>query len=314
MKPLEHQYRLLVVQYEEYLRVRGYTEADVRGKSRDAVQFLSWTQESLGLADIQRVDRKVLLAYQSHLVSRPSRFGGLLNPTTVYGMMSRVRSLFRWLKRTGRIHVDPASDLELPLKPKRILPHILEVQEVEMLLTVPDPGGAIGSRDLAMLELMYSTALRCSEICFLRLDQLDLKNACLTVMGKGRKEAIVPFGDKAGRALANYLAFGRPRLLTRSEGDGRLFVSKTGRKLRGNSVQHMVRKCGLAAGIEKNCHPHMLRHSCATHLLRNGADLRVIQTLLRHEDISSTQIYTHVDVEDLKVAQKKYHPRERSHG
>lgn len=310
-KPLVHAYRLLVVQYEEYLRVRGISEDDVRHKSREVVAFFAWVHESFGLDDLHRIDGRVLRGYLAYLVSRPSATGGQLAATTVYGLMCRVRGLFRWLKRTGRIHVDPSVDLELPRKPRRVLPKFLEVTDVEKLLGVPDPSRAVGSRDLAILELLYSTGLRCGELCSLRLDQIDLKRANLTVMGKGRKEAMIPFGEKAGRAIANYLAFGRPRLLTKGDGGGLLFVSKSGRILRGNSVAYMVRMNGRKAMIEKGCHPHMLRHSCATHLLRNGADLRVIQTLLRHEDISSTQIYTHVDVSGLMEAQRKYHPREQ---
>jgi len=312
-KPLAHAYRLLVVQFEEYLRVRGVVEDDVRHKSREVVAFFAWVQEAFELDDIQRIDGRVLRGYLAHLVSRPSATGGQLAATTVYGLMCRVRSLFRWLKRMGRIHVDPSLDLELPRKPRRMLPRFLDVTDVEKLLAVPDSSRAVGSRDLAILELLYSTGLRCGELCRLRLDQIDLKHASLTVLGKGRKEAMLPFGEKAGRAMANYLAFGRPRLLSKSDGGGLLFVSKSGRPLRANSVAYMVRMCGRAAMIEKGCHPHMLRHSCATHLLRNGADLRVIQTLLRHEDITSTQIYTHVDVSGLREAQRKYHPREQRH-
>jgi integrase/recombinase XerD len=312
-KPLAHAYRLLVVQFEEHQRVHGTVEDDVRRKSREVVAFFAWVQESMELDDVHRIDRRVLRGYLAYLVSRPSATGGRLAPATVYGLMCRVRSLFRWLKRMDKIHVDPSADLELPRKPRRMLPKFLDVTDVEKLLAVPDPSRAVGSRDLAILELLYSTGLRCGELCRLRLDEIDLKGASLTVMGKGRKEAMLPFGEKAGRAIANYLAFGRPRLLTRGDGGGFLFVTKTGRPLRANSVAYMVRMCGRAAMIGKGCHPHMLRHSCATHLLRNGADLRVIQALLRHEDITSTQIYTHVDVGGLREAQKKYHPREQRH-
>lgn len=314
MRSLCHEHRVLSLQYEEWLRVRGYRESDVGGKIREAEHFFLWLDQVLNLRDMSLVDLRALRAYQTHLSTRDSFWGGKLKPATVYGMMSRVRNLFRWLKQSGRVYVDPSRDLELPIKPRRRLPRVLEVDEMKKLLDVPDAGGVIGSRNLAMLEVIYSTGLRCAEVCGLRLDRVDLKGMRLSVEGKGAKEAVVPFGEKAGRALAHYLVFGRPRLLKDRPDSGLVFLSKSGRALRRNSVQYMVRQCGEQAGLDQSVHPHMLRHSCATHLLRNGADVRVIQRLLRHEDISSTQIYTHVETESLAAAQKKYHPREKLDG
>ncbi len=314
---LPHEMRLLLARYGEELRLRGFSAKGVLAKRRDAELFLHWAVRTLDVVCVHRVERKALLGYQSHLLSRDSARGGLLCAATVRGMMGHVHGFFRWLRRSGSIHGDPSRDLELPRRSRRVLPRFLEVGEVERLLGDPDPCDPLGSRDLALLELMYSTGLRCGEVCALCFDRLDLKGACLSLAGKGGKEALVPFGEKAGRALAHYLSFGRPRLAVRSGGvrDAiHVFLSHGGRALQANALQDMVRRRGRSCGLDKACHPHLLRHSCATHLLRNGADLRVIQALLRHSDISSTQIYTHVDVEDLKEALGKYHPRERYRG
>jgi integrase/recombinase XerD len=312
MDSLDHGYKLLLRQFGEHMRARGFAEGSIRGQCDNVRRFLVWAQDNLGVKDIHRLDRRAVLGFQTFLLNLEGGRNGKLSSATVYRMMMNLRAFFRWLKRSGKAYVDPAADLELPRKPRRVLPRYLEVDEVLKLLDVPDPGSALGSRDRAILELMYSSALRGGDVCSLRLDWIDLRRMQLVVDGKGGKQALLPFGERAGRAVANYLAFGRPQLLARGgTGSRNLFVSKSGHVLRTNVVHDIVSGCGKAAGLEKACSPHMLRHSCATHLLRNGADLRVIQTLLRHEDISTTQIYTHVDVEDLKAAQKKYHPRER---
>jgi integrase/recombinase XerD len=310
-KPLAHAFQVLCARYEEHLRVLGYSATTSLTGGREAVQLFSWIQSTHGAVSVQAVDYRMLSAYRTHLCGSPGRGGDPLKAGTAYNKTARVRRLFRWLRRSGHVHVDPSIDLELPRKPRRVLPRILGVDEMERLLAVPDPCTALGSRDLAMLELMYSCGLRCGELSGLRLPDVDLKGRCLAVTGKGRKEATVPFGERAGRALANYLAFGRPRLVRGGDAGGFLFASSRGAPVRSRIVQDAVARHGAAAGLERACHPHMLRHSCATHLLRNGADIRVIQALLRHEDISSTQVYTHLDVTDLREAQRKYHPRER---
>jgi integrase/recombinase XerD len=239
--------------------------------------------------------------------------------------MGQVKTFFRFLHATGRIHHDPAAALELPRKGGYLPRALLSVDEVMQLLAQPDLREPIGVRNRAMLELMYSCGLRNEEVTKLDATDIDLLGRTAYVHGKGGRDALVPFGREAAHALENYLYFARDRLLA-ERGKGRpvtegrrrrgsegspLFLTAQGYRINTGIVQHMVRFYTAKAGIQKPITPHCLRHACATHLLRNGADIRLIQRLLRHADISNTQLYTRVAVEDLKQAQKRYHPRER---
>jgi integrase/recombinase XerD len=218
-----------------------------------------------------------------------------------------LKVFFRWLARHGALEMDPAEPL-MAATPDPALPETLHAKEIEKLLESIDTASTLGWRDRAILELFYSSGLRLSELCSLRLEMLDLDDGFLRITGKGNKTRIVRVGTAARETIADYLANQRPALVTRRT-SSHLFLSIRGTPLSPDRVRQIVKHRAKFAGIEQNVYPHLLRHSFATHLLERGADLRVIQELLGHADISTTQIYTHVDRQHLKSIHKRFHPR-----
>jgi integrase/recombinase XerD len=225
-----------------------------------------------------------------------------LRITTVH-----LKVFFRWLAATGRLEMDPAEPLIAP-RPDQSLPETLHALEVKKLLESIDPSQALGRRDLAILELFYASGLRLSELCKARLEMMDFDEGFLRVTGKGGKTRIVRVGTKALAALADYLKNQRPTLVSKRS-SSHVFLSVRGTALSPDRVRQIVKERAALAGIDQNVYPHLLRHSFATHLLEGGADLRVIQELLGHADLSTTQVYTHVDRQRLKAIHKRFHPR-----
>jgi integrase/recombinase XerD len=218
-----------------------------------------------------------------------------------------LKIFFRWLAARNRLEMDPAEPLLAP-RPDQTLPETLHSTEVTRLLESIDPSARLGRRDRAILELFYAAGLRLSELCNLRLETLDLDEGFVRVTGKGNKTRVTRVGGKACEALADYLKNERPELVTRRT-SSHVFLSIRGGALSPDRVRQIVKERAKLAGIDQKIYPHLLRHSFATHLLEGGADLRVIQELLGHADISTTQIYTHVDRQRLKAVHKKFHPR-----
>jgi integrase/recombinase XerD len=221
--------------------------------------------------------------------------------------LAAVRGLHRFLLRDGLASVDPTIAVETPRGWQR-LPRTLSGDEVESLLSQPDRTTPQGIRDTAMLELLYATGLRVSELTGLRVRDVNLEREFLLVMGKGSKERVVPFGEIAARALRHYLSAARALLLKGAESDA-MFISSRRRQITRQMFWERLRLYARKAGIRKHVSPHALRHSFATHLLDNGADLRSVQAMLGHADISTTQIYTQVSRERLRQVYEKYHPR-----
>lgn len=221
-----------------------------------------------------------------------------------------LRQFYRFLEKEEIVGENPLPRLLLP-KAATKLPHALGRDEVRTLLAEPDPSTPLGLRDQAMIELLYATGLRVSELVSLQTHQVDLQGDYLTVRGKGAKVRLVPFGRWAREGLVRYLREARPRLL-RGRTSAFLFVTRSGRPLTRQGFWKLIRSYGRAAGIEKRVTPHTLRHSFATHLLEGGADLRSVQSMLGHADISTTQIYTHLSRTHLKEVHRKYHPREKA--
>ena len=230
-----------------------------------------------------------------------------LAPTSVRRAQSAVRTYFGFLIGEGRVQADPTERLATP-KVVRRLPEFLTREEVRRLLEAPDESSRLHWRDRAILELLYASGMRVSELTELRLASLDFEEGFATVFGKGSKERLVPVGGPALRALRRYLADLRPSL-DRGKGMGRVFLNARGDPLRRESVWALVRVSADRAGIRKKVTPHTLRHTFATHLVEGGADLAAVQELLGHADISTTQIYTHVDRAYLREVHRKYHPR-----
>jgi integrase/recombinase XerD len=230
-----------------------------------------------------------------------------LCPSSIRLTTVHLKIFHRWLAATGRAPMDPAEPLSAS-KVDRQLPSTLSAAEVGALLDgipVDDP---LGSRDRAILELFYSSGLRLAELCAARLEWMDSDEGFLRVTGKGKKTRLVRIGGKAQAAISDYLAKARPKLV-KAKTSSHIFLGIRGVPLTPERIRQIVRKRAEMAGIGVRVHPHMLRHSFATHLLEGGADLRVIQELLGHADISTTQIYTHVSSKGLKDAHRKFHPR-----
>ncbi|MDH3270904.1 MAG: tyrosine recombinase, partial [Gemmatimonadota bacterium] len=232
---------------------------------------------------------------------------GGLAATSIRRAQSAVRTYFGFLLAEGVISVDPTDRLDSP-RVDRSLPHFLTVEETSCLLDAPDPDRPTYWRDRAILEFLYATGVRVSELTELRLSSLDLDEGFATVFGKGAKERLVPIGAPALRALRRYLRDVRPGL-DRGEGEGRVFLNARGRPIRRESIWSVVKTSAERAGLTKKVSPHTLRHTFATHLVEGGADLAAVQELLGHADISTTQIYTHLDRAYLRDMHRRFHPR-----
>ena len=229
------------------------------------------------------------------------------SPRSLSRYLSGIRQFYQWLLRDGRLRRDPSALIESP-KLGRGLPKALREDQVSALLNAPDTSRALGLRDRAMLELMYAAGLRVSELVSLELNWLNLNQGVVRVRGKGGKDRLVPLGEESISWMQKYLREGRPELLKRAQ-CAQLFVTARKTGLSRQAFWHAIRKHAAAAGISQPVSPHMLRHSFATHLLNHGADLRVVQLLLGHSDLSTTQIYTHIAREGLKQLHAKHHPR-----
>jgi integrase/recombinase XerD len=218
-----------------------------------------------------------------------------------------LRILFRFLVQRKILERDPTEFLGVP-KVERYLPETLSAEEVAKLIRAAGGKTPLEIRDRAIVELLYASGLRVSELCHARLENLDLEQGFIRVIGKGNKQRLVPVGSGARAALERYLSAARPELVGKKTG-GEVFLSVRGRKLTNQRIWQLLGDLARRAGLEQEVHPHMLRHSFATHLLQGGADLRIIQEMLGHADISTTQIYTHVDTRGLQGAHRRFHPR-----
>ncbi len=283
-----------------YLRVeKGLSDNTIQSYRRDMLKFVGFLEkQNLDTAKIQRQDVVDFLAtlYKRRLDSR-----------SVARHLVTIRHFFRFALLEGFIKEDPAATIESP-KFRQSLPYFLSVEEVERLLKQPDTSSPIGLRDKAIIELMYSTGIRVSELAGIRVGDLQLDAGCLRCIGKGNKERLVPVGKKALAVVEAYLKKSRPELL-KDNASAHLFLNQRGRAMDRITIWKMMGRYGRKAALRKPLKPHTLRHSFATHLLDRGADLRSVQMMLGHSDISTTQIYTHVVEERLKQVYKAHHPR-----
>src|SRR6266478_4184059 len=279
---------------------KGLASNTLSAYRRDMAKFEDFAKKrKLALNAVKRDDLVDFLA---------SLYRGKLESKTVARHLVTLRNFFRYAMVQEAIVDDPAANLESP-KIRRSLPGYLRLEEVERLLEQPDGGTPSGLRDRAMLEVLYSTGLRVSELVGLRVTDLDTKDGCVRCIGKGDKERIVPVGRKALGIVEKYLRDARPQFVGKLVGSPTLFVNRRGHQLSRVGVWKILSAYGRRAGLRMALTPHMLRHSFATHLLERGADLRSVQLMLGHADISTTQIYTHVVEERLKQIYKAHHPR-----
>lgn len=263
--------------------------------------FASWIERSEAIREIFKITPDHL----QHFLFAEKKRG--LAVTSLKLEIVALRIFFRFLTARNFISFNPAEKLPLPRLP-HTLPQPLAPSHVERLLSAPEKKTALGKRDRAILELLYACGLRISELCSVRLENLDLEDGMIRVTGKGNKTRLIPIGRAASNALTDYLATARSQLLSPKSGAA-LFLSVRGHPLTPARIWQLVNLYAKQAGLQEMVHPHQLRHSFATHLLAGGADLRIIQELLGHASIATTQIYTQVDREQLKTIHRQFHPR-----
>ena len=288
--------------YIEYLlSVRGYSDNTAKAYSIDLNKFKDFLKAE-GLADkLHKVDLKVL----DKFVEKLKKDG--LKKSSIARIISSVRSFYRYLVTHNKLESNPAELLELPQKDFSV-PESLTYDEVEKLLEAPDTSTPKGLRDKAMFELLYATGMRVSELLGLKLGDIDLRERIVRCQGKGAKERIVPFGQHAADAVEAYLKNGRP-FFVRKNRTNYLFVNTRGGKLSRTGFWKILKDYGNRIGLGDKLHPHLLRHTFATHMLAGGCDLMVIKELLGHASISTTEVYTKRDIQDLKKVVKTCHPR-----
>jgi integrase/recombinase XerD len=279
---------------------RGLARNTVLAYGRDLARFRAFC-ERRGLVLAEALDGRHLLQYLVTLSEER-----LAVRTQARALVS-LRGLFRHLRAEHHLERDPTTDLELP-RIGRPLPETLSVEEVDRLLAQPGGPSPRGVRDRAMLETLYATGLRVSELCTLKLGDVHLEDGYLIAFGKGRKQRMVPLGDEATQRIRDYLSLARPRLARGSAAQA-LFLTHHGRAMTRQGVWKLLRRYAGAAGIAKRISPHKLRHSFATHLVERGADLRAVQAMLGHADIGTTQVYTHLSRSRLRAVFQRHHPR-----
>lgn len=296
---MEYPYRsnfLNYLRYEKKLSLNSVTAYDA-----DVMSFFSFLSCEKQLSDVKREDilNFVINLVQSENCNR-----------TIARKISGLRNYFIYLLKINKISSNPLSDFETPGYEKR-LPDFLSVEEIELMVKLGDSPAPREIRDSCIIEMLYSCGLRASELSNLKIGDISFENRVVRVLGKGNKYRLVPIGRVAFEMVKKYLIEGRRNLSEKSNSTDWLFISRLGRKLSRVSIWEIVKKRAFERGIDKNIYPHTLRHSFATHLISNGADLRVVQELLGHSDISTTEIYTHVTTDLLKSEHQKYHPLEK---
>jgi integrase/recombinase XerD len=303
---------LPLARFEAEMRARAWSPETLRAyrfRLERLEKYLAEQHPSVkALSDITT---ETICSYQLWLCKSETKRGGTLSPSTQRAFLAALKSFFAFCVAEVLLLADPTRLLEMPRLPRRLPQGVLSGKEVKLLLRQPDLSTYIGVRDRAILETLYSTGLRNTELRNLTLSNLDLDRGYVTVIkGKGKKDRVVPLGKVAAHYLREYLTRARPRML-RDEADATLFLSMQGGRLAATTLQDIVHRHAKAAGLKRRAFPHGLRHTCATGMLRGKADIRFIQEMLGHESLSSTEIYTHVEIGDLKRVHGRCHPREQ---
>jgi integrase/recombinase XerD len=285
----------------DYLSVeRGLSANTIISYRKDLQLYAGFLQKN-GISSLGAVSRSMITDFML------AQKGSGIAANSISRRLAAIRMLHRFLARERITSADPSGLIDSPKLWKKI-PQTLSLSEVEALIAQPPSRGTQGIRDRAVLETLYATGMRVSEAAGLKLDSLNLEVGFLRCIGKGNKERVIPLGRKATHILKRYIEESRPKILKGRDSEY-LFLSRLGKRFSRQSLWKLVKKYARQAGIKKPMKPHILRHSFATHLLERGADLRSVQEMLGHADISTTQIYTHVDSGRLKAVHQKFHPR-----
>lgn len=289
-------YAQLVEEFLLYLSgERGFSANTIAAYKSDLAKFTEYLEKEQ-LTQVEQITQKVILSFCGQLKNKHYA------PASISRYSMAVKSFFKFLRREHIIDIDPSS-LIPGQKLWQTIPQVMDVDEIDLLISQPDVNTFIGSRDIAILETLYATGIRVSELC--GINSSDIKEDCIRIMGKGKKERLVPVGSKAQDAIAYYLSSFRSNI----HKEGALFTTEKGKRISRVHVFLLIKKYSKQAGIEKNVFPHLFRHSFATHLLDHGADIRIIQELLGHSNIQTTDRYTHVSQRKLQEAFNACHNR-----
>ena len=292
----------LIESFLNYLIVEcGLSDNTIKGYKGDLRNFSNYLQDE-GIKQFQDLRAKMIVNF----IEKEKQRG--LSENSISRSLVTIKMLYKYMIMEGKISVNPMSSVNT-LKLQKHLPEVLHYKAVEGILRAPNCNDKLGIRDKAILELMYATGARVSEVASIKVSWINFDYGYIRCQGKGSKQRIVPMGAEASKSIRRYLQEVRP-FLVKIEGDEPLlFLSRTGKMLRRENIWSIVKKYAIKAGIRSNISPHTLRHSFATHLLEGGADLRSVQEMLGHSNISTTQIYTHIDRKYLKSIHQKFHPR-----
>lgn len=299
-----------ITKYRDNLRTRNFSARTIEGQIFELNLFADWLKEK-GIEEISAVCKDTIKDYQTHLYEQTNRTGRPNSIPTQNRKLGVVKSFFHYLHENDYTIGDPARDITYAKTPKRLPRSILTSQEVKKLLKVPDTKTVLGYRDRTILELLYTTGIRRAELYKLQVEDVDYNDGFLRINnGKGGKDRVVPLGKIACRYLENYIKAIRPVLL-KDPHENTLFLSRRGNRPSNIMVPWLIKEYAKKAKLKKTISPHTFRHTCATHMLRNKANIRHVQEILGHACLSSTQIYTHVSITDLKEVHRKCHPREK---
>lgn len=291
-----------------YLRTeKSLSENTISAYNSDIGKFEDYIIKKKSVSCLKKISETEVISFLNLLSSKEFSEGEKYSAKSVARLISSLRGFFKYLESEGVTEINPMENIDSP-KSSRLLPDVLSVEEMESLLVSPDISTELGLRDRALMETMYACGLRVSEAIHLEISNIFFKEGFVRVMGKGSKERIVPIGNTALSFITKYINESRSKLKNKNS-HNYLFLNFRGSKLSRMGVLDIIRKYCIAANIKKSVHPHTLRHSFATHLLQGGADIRIIQEMLGHSDISTTQIYTHIDKDFLKEVHKTFHPR-----
>lgn len=290
---------------KEYLATlkieKNLSENTINSYKSDLSSFLNFITQS-GIDDLSDIKTTHITSFFKLLKEAG------LNETSAARYFSSLKGFFKYLYRNEYIKTNPVEKISPP-KISRKLPEVLNVREINLILEQPNVEDTIGLRDKAILELFYACGTRISELINIKINDLFLSEEVIRVFGKGSKERLIPIGSSAIKWIIEYLKRSRPLLVKNIKSENYLFLNQRGTKFSRMGIWKIVKQYVKQAGIEKNVHPHTFRHSFATHLIEGGADLRAVQEMLGHSDISTTQIYTHIDRDYIKLVHKKFHPR-----
>lgn len=300
----------LIQEYLRHLKTLGKSRYTIKNAKYELKKFITFmAQETPPTLD--NLTRDILYEYQQELAFKISSKGKLLSLRTQGQMLGVLKAFTRYLKEHDYMILDPGDAIKLPKKPKRLPKVILNTTELKKIMEAADIRTNQGYRNRVILEILYDTAIRRSELAGLKISNMDLTSGFIHVRGKGDKDRVVPMSERVCRLVENYIVMVRPTFLQQKD-TGHLVLNRWGQRMDPNAVWAVVKRCVYLSGIKKNVSTHTFRHTCATHMLKNGAPVRHIQEMLGHESLESTQIYTRVTINDLKQIHAKYHPGEQT--